>query len=43
MVQRRHLLGYRDENKDDAKIMHEKESSILKSLGYNMPTVENGL
>ncbi len=38
-----HLLGYRDENKDDAKIMHEKESSILKSLGYNMPTVENGL
>ncbi len=38
-----HLLGYRDGNRDDAEIMHEKESSILKSLGYNIPTVENGL
>ncbi len=38
-----HLLGYNDANSDDAEIMHEKESSILKALGYNMPTVENGL
>ncbi len=38
-----HLLGYRDGNRDDAEIMHEKESSILKSLGYNIPTVESGL
>jgi probable rRNA maturation factor len=38
-----HLLGYSDVNRDDAIIMHEKESNILKALGYNMPTVENGL
>tara|TARA_B100000959_G_C14909785_1_gene594607 strand:- start:531 stop:974 length:444 start_codon:yes stop_codon:yes gene_type:complete len=38
-----HLLGYSDVNEDDAMIMHEKESSILKTLGYNMPTVEKGL
>ncbi len=38
-----HLLGYSDVNKDDALIMHEKESSILKALGYNMPTVETGI
>jgi ssRNA-specific RNase YbeY (16S rRNA maturation enzyme) len=36
-------LGYSDVNEDDAMIMHEKESSILKTLGYNMPTVEKGL
>ncbi len=36
-----HLMGYRDGNRKDAEIMHNKESSILKSLGYNMPTVEN--
>ncbi len=38
-----HLLGYSDVNRDDAVIMHEKESNILKALGYNMPTVETGL
>ena len=38
-----HLLGYSDINREDAIIMHEKESKILKSLGYNMPTVDNGL
>ena len=38
-----HLLGYRDGKRKDAEIMHEKESSILKTLGYNMPTVGNGL
>ena len=37
-----HLLGYRDGDKEDARIMHDKESSILKALGYNMPTVEDG-
>ncbi|MGR3293138.1 MAG: rRNA maturation RNase YbeY [Candidatus Scalindua sp.] len=37
-----HLQGYRDGNKNDAKIMHDKESSILKTLGYNVPTVEDG-
>lgn len=37
-----HLLGYRDGNKNDAKIMHEKESIILKTLGYNVPIVEDG-
>ncbi|MCP4252049.1 MAG: rRNA maturation RNase YbeY [Candidatus Scalindua sp.] len=37
-----HLLGYRDGNRDDAEIMHEKESSILKTLGYNIPIVKNG-
>ena len=36
-----HLLGYRDGNRNDAEIMHGKESSILKTLGYNIPTVEN--
>ena len=38
-----HLLGYSDVNREDAIIMHEKESMILKALGYNMPTVDNGL
>ena len=38
-----HLLGYSDVNREDAIIMHEKESKILKALGYNMPTVDNGL
>ena len=38
-----HLLGYSDVERDDAVVMHEKESNILKALGYNMPTVENGL
>ena len=38
-----HLLGYSDVDRDDAVIMHEKESKILKALGYNMPTVDNGL
>ena len=37
-----HLLGYRDGNRNDAKIMHEKESLILKTLGYNVPKVEDG-
>ncbi len=37
-----HLLGYSDENREDAKIMHEKESRILKSLGYNVPKVDDG-
>ena len=37
-----HLLGYSDVNREDAIIMHEKESKILKALGYNMPTVDNG-
>ena len=37
-----HLLGYSDVNREDAIIMHEKESMILKALGYNMPTVDNG-
>ncbi len=37
-----HLLGYRDGNRDDAEIMHEKESSLLKTLGYNIPIVKNG-
>ena len=37
-----HLLGYRDGNRKDAEIMHDKESSILKTLGYNVPTVEDG-
>ena len=36
-----HLLGYSDVNREDAIIMHEKESKILKALGYNMPTVDN--
>ena len=37
-----HLLGYGDGNRDDAKIMHGKESMILKTLGYNVPKVEDG-
>ncbi|MCR4288750.1 MAG: rRNA maturation RNase YbeY [Candidatus Scalindua sp.] len=37
-----HLLGYRDGDRNDARIMHEKESNILKTLGYNVPTVEDG-
>ncbi len=37
-----HLLGYRDGNKNDANIMHDEESRILKTLGYNMPKVEDG-
>jgi len=37
-----HLLGYRDGNRNDAEIMHEEESRILKALGYNVPTVEDG-
>jgi probable rRNA maturation factor len=36
-----HLLGYRDGNRNDAEIMHDKESSILKTLGYNVPKVED--
>jgi len=36
-----HLQGYCDLERDDAVVMHEKESNILKTLGYNMPTVEN--
>lgn len=37
-----HLQGYRDGNRNDAEIMHDKESKILKALGYNMPKVESG-
>ena len=37
-----HLLGYRDGNRNDANIMHDKESGILKALGYNVPTVGDG-
>jgi len=36
-----HLLGYRDGNRNDAEIMHDKESSVLKTLGYNVPKVED--
>ncbi len=36
-----HLMGYRDGNRNDAEIMHEKESTILKTLGYNIPIVKN--
>ncbi|MFQ5964589.1 MAG: rRNA maturation RNase YbeY [Candidatus Scalinduaceae bacterium] len=36
-----HLLGYRDNNKRDAKIMHKKESEILGFLGYSVLNVEN--
>jgi probable rRNA maturation factor len=36
-----HLLGYNDNNKKNATIMHEKESGILAFLGYNVPEVEN--
>ncbi len=37
-----HLLGYSDANKEEARIMHEKESRILKNLGYNVPKVVDG-
>jgi len=37
-----HLQGYRDGNRNDAEIMHDKESRILKALGYNVPKVEDG-
>ena len=37
-----HLLGYDDGNEGDARVMHEEESKILKSLGYNVPRVEDG-
>lgn len=37
-----HLLGYRDDNREDSKVMHDKESRILKNLGYNVPKVEDG-
>lgn len=37
-----HLLGYRDGNRNDAETMHDKESRILKTLGYNVPKVEDG-
>ncbi len=36
-----HLLGYNDDNKKNAKIMHKKESEILAVLGYNVPEVED--
>ncbi len=36
-----HLLGYNDDNKKNAEIMHEKESEILDFLGYNVPEVED--
>ncbi len=36
-----HLLGYNDNNKKNATIMHEKESEILAFLGYNVPEVED--
>ncbi|MCP4265236.1 MAG: rRNA maturation RNase YbeY [Candidatus Brocadiaceae bacterium] len=37
-----HLLGYRDDNREDSIVMHDKESRILKKLGYNVPKVEDG-
>ncbi len=37
-----HLLGYSDDNREDSKAMHDKESRILKKLGYNVPKVEDG-
>ena len=37
-----HLLGYDDGNEGDARVMHEEESKILKTLGYNVPRVEDG-
>ncbi len=37
-----HLLGYNDEDRECAKVMHEKESRILKNLGYSVPEVEDG-
>lgn len=36
-----HLLGYNDNNEKNAKIMHERESQILATLGYNVPKVED--
>lgn len=36
-----HLFGYNDNDKKNAKIMHEKESEILGFLGYNVPEVED--
>jgi len=37
-----HLLGYDDSNEGNARVMHEEESKILKTLGYNVPRVEDG-
>ena len=37
-----HLLGYDDGNEGDARVMHEEESKILKTLGYNVSRVEDG-
>ena len=37
-----HLFGYDDDNKGNARVMHEAESKILKTLGYNVPRVEDG-
>ena len=37
-----HLLGYNDNNEENAGTMHNKESKILALLGYNVPEVENG-
>ncbi len=37
-----HLLGYDDGNEGNARVMHEEESKILKTLGYNVPRVEDG-
>ena len=37
-----HLLGYDDGNEGDARVMHEEETKILKTLGYNVPRVEDG-
>ena len=37
-----HLLGYDDGNEGDTRVMHEEESKILKTLGYNVPRVEDG-
>lgn len=37
-----HLLGYDDGSEGDARAMHEEETKILKTLGYNVPRVEDG-
>ncbi len=37
-----HLLGYSDKNRNDAIVMHNEESRILKTLGYNVPKVDDG-
>ncbi|MFQ5686663.1 MAG: rRNA maturation RNase YbeY [Candidatus Scalindua sp.] len=37
-----HLLGYDDGNEGNARVMHEEESKILKTLGYNVASVEDG-